>query len=159
MFCPNCSAEIEGVKYCRSCGANVSLIPQALTGQLPVAEEPWTPGRRRRRSRNAPPTLEGAISRMFTGIAFLACALAVWRFFPGGSLWWFWMLIPGFATLGEGIGKFIRIRNEQRAPGPPALPQQPPAVAQVKGVTTSSLEEPPQDPSSIVEHTTYHLKK
>jgi hypothetical protein len=99
---------------------------------------------------------------MFTGIAFLVCALAVSRFFPGGATWGFWLLFPGLLAFGEGIAKFISFGHEQKAQTAlraTALPQQPPAVAQVKGVTTSSLEEPPQDPSSIVEHTTYHLKK
>ena len=36
MYCPNCAAQIEDTqKYCRSCGANVSLVSQALKGILP----------------------------------------------------------------------------------------------------------------------------
>jgi hypothetical protein len=88
MFCPNCSAEIEGVKYCRSCGANVSLIPQALTGQLPVAKNLGHQEGAGVGSRTATPTLEGAISKMFTGIAFLVCrcGLAFFReALPWGS--------------------------------------------------------------------------
>lgn len=160
MFCPNCAAEFEDQKFCRSCGANLSLVPKALTGKLPPAQEDWRVVTKRRRGRSSTPTLDSAISMMFTGMAFLVCAFAIWRFMPGGAWWWFWMLIPAFATLGEGIGKFIRIRNEQRAQAelPVATPN-PPIAALPKGVTTSSLEQPPQNPSSIVEHTTYHLKQ
>lgn len=159
MFCPNCAAEFEDQKFCRSCGANLSLVPKALTGKFPPpTPEEWRVVRRRRKPNT--PTLDSAISMMFTGMAFLVCAFAIWRFMPGGAWWWFWMLIPAFATLGEGIGKFIRIRNEQRAQEalPGATPN-PDAVALPKGATTSSLEQPRQDPSSVVEHTTYHLKQ
>ena len=41
MFCPKCAAQnLDGASFCRVCGANVSLIPQALSGQLPEAPEP-----------------------------------------------------------------------------------------------------------------------
>lgn len=159
MFCPNCAAEFGDQKFCRSCGANVSLVPHALTGKLPIVHEEDYRMRRRRR-KSATPTLDSAISRMFTGMAFMACALAIWRFMPGGGVWWFWMLIPAFATFGEGVGKLIRIRNEQRAQAVlPAATPNPPAAVLPKGATTSSLDQPSHDPSSIVEHTTYHLKQ
>ncbi len=38
MFCPKCATQnVDGASFCRSCGANISLIPQALSGQLPTA--------------------------------------------------------------------------------------------------------------------------
>jgi len=40
MFCPKCASQnVEGASYCRACGANVSLVPQALNGQLPNANQ------------------------------------------------------------------------------------------------------------------------
>ena len=39
MYCPNCAATIDGVKFCRSCGSNVSLVPQAMSGQLPQSDD------------------------------------------------------------------------------------------------------------------------
>jgi len=159
MFCPKCAAEFDDQKFCRFCGANVSLVPQALTGKLPPAPEEWRRVRRSR-SKSSTPTLESALSKMCTGLAFMACALAILRFMPGGAWWWFWLLIPAFATFGEVIGKWMRIRSEQRAQAAlPVANPNPPIAALPKGATTSSLEQPPQDPSSIVEHTTYHLKQ
>ena len=159
MYCPKCAAEIDGVKFCRTCGANVSLVEQALTGKLPTVQEESPRTRVRQRRKGNTPTLESAFSHMFTGFAFVVCAFAIWRFFPGGAWWWFWMLIPAFATFGEGMGKFIRIRNEQREQDAlPAASPSPQATALPKGATTSNLDQPSQDPSSIVEHTTYHLK-
>jgi hypothetical protein len=68
------------------------------------------------------------------------------------------MLLPAFAMIGEGIAKYLRWRSEteQEAAAAAALPAQEPAQ-QLSAPATSSLEEPPQ-PSSVVEHTTYHLK-
>src|SRR4051812_28050556 len=35
MFCPRCAAQnLEDAKFCRSCGANISLVPQAVSGDL-----------------------------------------------------------------------------------------------------------------------------
>ena len=40
MFCPKCASQnIDGASFCRVCGANISLVPQALSGQLPVAND------------------------------------------------------------------------------------------------------------------------
>ena len=155
MYCPNCAAEFDEQKFCRACGANVSLIPQALTGNLPTVQD----GKRRPSSaKSNTPSLESALSHMFTGLAFVVCAFAIWRFFPGGAWWWFWMLIPAFATFGEGMGKFIRIRNEQKAQEALTETPNPQPATLPKGATTSSLGQPGQDPPSVVEHTTYHLK-
>ena len=154
MYCPNCAASIDNVKFCRTCGANVSLVPQALTGK--ISELEGNPKFKRGRHRS-PATLEAAIKSFFTGIAFLIIAGAVWRFAPAGGIWWFWMLLPAFAMIGEGIAKYIRWQNEKELEGvSPALPAQEPAQ-QLGAPATSNLEEAPQ-PSSVVEHTTYHLK-
>src|SRR6266508_2925704 len=41
MFCPKCATQnLEGASYCRSCGANISLLPHALSGQWPQAAWP-----------------------------------------------------------------------------------------------------------------------
>ena len=40
MFCPKCASQnVDGAHFCRACGANISLVPQALTGQFPVAPQ------------------------------------------------------------------------------------------------------------------------
>ena len=40
MFCPRCAEQnLDDAKFCRACGANVSLVPQALTGSLPTDED------------------------------------------------------------------------------------------------------------------------
>ncbi|MFN2514064.1 MAG: zinc ribbon domain-containing protein, partial [Pyrinomonadaceae bacterium] len=117
MFCPKCATQnLDGASFCRSCGANISLIPQALTGQIPqpaspqdelLVEEGCAPGGRRRREL----TLEVAFKNMFIGIAFFIIAIALSRTIGAG--WWFWMLIPAFSLVGTGIGQYIRVKDRQ----------------------------------------------
>jgi hypothetical protein len=91
MFCPKCAGQnVEGASYCRVCGANISLVPQALTGRLPDAPASAADyvGRRRRRDRNnEPPSLEKGIVNVFVGIGFIVAALAIMYRFPGGIFW------------------------------------------------------------------------
>ncbi|MGH9943301.1 MAG: zinc-ribbon domain-containing protein [Pyrinomonadaceae bacterium] len=122
MYCPNCGTQnIDGASFCRSCGANLSLVPQALTGQLPEAPvvEGEGQGSRRRRKGKNPPSLESAVRNIFVGVAFLFVSLAVMRFMPGGRFWWFWLLIPAFSLLGGGVAEYLRLRQPA---APPSLP-------------------------------------
>lgn len=171
MYCPNCAAQVDGMKFCRQCGANVSLVPQALTGQLPVAqpEQPVSglayDKRGRRHRHNRPASMESAGKEFFGGLGFLVLSLAIWQFFPGGKFWWFWMLLPAFGAMGKGIGQYLSLREQQRQFHPPhynaavGLPFVPPQP-QIPVPTTSELKLPERAvgaPQSITEHTTRHL--
>jgi hypothetical protein len=35
MFCPKCGAQSEYGKFCRSCGTNLAIVSEAITGQSP----------------------------------------------------------------------------------------------------------------------------
>lgn len=174
MFCPKCAAQIEdSQKFCRSCGANVSLVSQALEGQLPdrqAAETPredWESRRQRRRRRrrdgsdqDETPSIERAATKLFSGIGFCIAALAVLFYVPGGFTWGWAFFIPGFTVLGDGVGKYLRYRQEQQkqlstptSPQPMAMPTRP--VAEISAPTTSELKAP----SSVTEHTTKHLQE
>jgi hypothetical protein len=144
----------------------VSLVPQALTGQLPQAAEPddrW--GRRRQRHGKKEPSIEKAAGSFFTGIGFLLAALFVCFRFPGGFTWGWAFLFPAFAMIGEGVGQYLRLKEQQRQqPGidQPANSQAPyqapirqPAHAPTLSAPTTSELAPP---SSVTEHTTRHLE-
>ena len=110
MFCPKCAAQnIDGAHFCRACGANISLVPQALSGQLPVASDDESERQKRRKHRNQP-TLDSGIRDVCTGFGFLAVAVALAIFGRpiGAQVWWFWMLLPAFGMLGTGISKIVR---------------------------------------------------
>src|SRR5436309_16123428 len=160
MFCPKCATQnIDGAHFCRSCGANISLIPDALSGQLPTAapQEDFS-GRMRRKYRNHQPTLDGGIRNIVMGFGFVAVALAL-AFFGqpiGAHVWWFWMLIPAFGMLGRGIAEIVRARTAlQRLQHNPTTAAVPP-----RRQTGELPPEPPGyviPPPSVTEQTTRHL--
>lgn len=157
MYCPNCAAPIDGVKYCRSCGANVSLVSQALTGELPMQTSEEEKGSRGKRGRHKQPSIEKAATRFFTGIGFFLAAPAVMFYFPAGFTWGWALLIPAFACLGEGIGQYLRLRELQRqqlfqSPIQPVI-QPKPDAPEISAPTTSNLSHP----TSVTENTTRNL--
>lgn len=148
MFCPKCATQnLDGASFCRSCGANISLVPQALTGQITRATEEknvaedeasFRPGRRRREL-----TLESSFKNLFLGIAFVFIAIALSRSIGAG--WWFWMLIPAAMMMGTGVAQYLRLKERNSRPTP-VLP--PPARS------TEHLMPPA---ASVTEGTTRHL--
>lgn len=159
MFCPKCATQnLDGASYCRSCGANISLIPNALHGQLPQASDQPFEESRRERKHSKEPRLENAFKNVFMGIAFLFVAMAL-LFSRMGRGWWFWMLIPAFSMMGTGIAQYIRLKEyEKRMLGPRDFAQpliQPPARASAfPARNTGELVAPPP---SVTEGTTRHL--
>jgi len=158
MFCPKCATQNpEGGSFCRSCGANISLIPQALSGQLPEAEaDESCVGRRARKRSNI--TLDSSLRSVFMGFAFLIVSIALSRSIGAG--WWFWMLIPAFVMMGTGIGQFIMIKENERKAGliaPPngrAFPDQTATPRNLASPRTGELMAPVP---SVTEGTTRHL--
>lgn len=154
MFCPKCATNnLDGASFCRGCGANISLVPQALTGQMaqaPVDEVEEGGRRHRRRRERGEVSLDQAFKNMFMGVAFLIIAILLSRTIGYG--WWFWMLLPAFSLMGTGIAQFIRVRErEKRAElAPPPAKQ---LFAQ-KPLTPEELRAPV---ASVTEGTTRHL--
>src|SRR5947207_1379720 len=117
MFCPKCAAQnVDGASFCRSCGANISLIPQALSGQLPTVpadddrDRDWRNDWHRRR-RNRPPTIDAGIRNLTMGIAFVVISILVGLYSLHGGGWWYWLLIPASTFIGRGISDIIRAKQ------------------------------------------------
>ena len=160
MFCPKCAAQnLDGASYCRVCGANISLVPQALTGQLPhVSEEGLSRAERRARRRHREIGLDTAFKNAFMGVAFLLVAIALLFTRMGGG-WWFWMLIPAFALIGTGIAHYIRYREEQKRQLARGVMGQSSIYAppQVNSFPRRNTGELVSQPPSVTEGTTRHL--
>jgi hypothetical protein len=172
MYCPKCAAPIDGVKFCRKCGANVSLVPQALTGQLqstptaPANQQPtqhpmahWHHARHEQPA----PTVESAARHLFRGIGFIFVSLACFAFAPAGRIWWFWLLIPAFMGIGNAVGQYLQLRRAENNSLPPIADQTftvaQPLVFNQPVPTTSELKlpaaaQPVAQPVSVTEHTT-----
>ncbi len=117
MFCPKCATQnVDGASFCRSCGANISLIPHALSGQLPTAkadddrDRDWRDDLRKRR-RNRPPSIDAGIRNLVGGIAFIVVSILVAMYSPGGWTWWYWLLIPASTFIGRGISELVRAKQ------------------------------------------------
>lgn len=160
MFCPKCATQnLDGASFCRVCGANISLVPQALTGQtVPsnVDDSSCTPfsGRRKKEL-----TLDTAFKNMFMGIAFLIIAIALSRSI--GSGWWFWMLIPAFSLMGTGVAQFIRLRDQEKRgifkAGPSSSFTDRVAPPSARGLPQRNTGELGPPVPSVTEGTTRHL--
>lgn len=153
MYCPTCAtSNIDGTKFCRSCGTNLSLVPQALTGRLPEAPQ----GRRHRRGKESggPPSLTGGITSVFMGLGFVLVALAL-ALSGSGRGWWFWMLIPAFSLLGKGVASIVTTLQAQRVTTGNLYAAMPPPVHNAALPPQPNFETLP--PPSVTETTTRHL--
>ena len=166
MFCPKCATpNADDARFCRSCGVDISLVPQAMTGALAerlAAVEETRDGRRRRRHRekgDRAPSIDRAFRGIFMGIAFICVAFAVRTWAPAGNIWWFWMFIPAALNLADGVSTYLRIAGEGKMRDaqpyvPPQTAVPPPRhVGALPQRETGEMIPPP----SVTEGTTRHL--
>jgi hypothetical protein len=120
MFCPKCGTKNpEAGKFCRSCGADLSVVSSALTGdRREIADALSGDDKRSRRLRARTDPDEawtGGIRQSILGVGFLIISMVL--FFTnvaGGSAWWWAMLFPGFSMLASGIAGIVRARRLER---------------------------------------------
>jgi hypothetical protein len=109
MFCPKCGTQNpETGRFCRKCGADLGNVSAALTGNLPRHAYVVDPRKRA-------VSWETAITKLFTGLAFLLVAIILGvsgKF--GAQAWWFWMLIPAFGALGSGVAQFVQLKKLEK---------------------------------------------
>lgn len=153
MFCPKCAAQnVDGASFCRVCGANVSLVPQALSGQLPEAPET-----EKVKGRGKPATWESAFRSLFMGVAFLLIAIALGFSRMGGG-WWFYMLIPAAVMMATGVAHYMRMKEQQRRQFQPGMMgQRSFEQTQQPSLPSRQTGELMAPPPSVTEGTTRHL--
>jgi hypothetical protein len=169
MYCPRCAAQnLDGAKFCRACGADIRLVPQALRGTLPVAVEKTFKGeveKHRREKKRKPATVDEGLKNIFQGIALLIIFLTGIFVFRGAFWVTIWFIIPALSSFGEGIGQLIRARQErQQQLSSPAMYgggdfQPAPLVpaADFKELASHDTAEIVNAPPSVTEMTTRHL--
>jgi len=151
MYCPRCAAQNgDDARFCRVCGANLRLIPQALTGQLPAPRDTEYVGRGKHRKA---PSFERGLSTMFMGIGFAIVALAMML---TRNWWGIFMLIPAFSMLGTGVSMVLTHKHELRAARQQFISPEQPVL---RRPTTGELAPPPpsltsDQPPSVTEGTT-----
>jgi hypothetical protein len=171
MFCPKCAAQnLDEAKFCRACGADISLVPQALTGQLASRGDDLSEFDESGRSR-----VERGTRKLVEGICFLSAFLVVMFFFR--QFWWmtFWFIFPAISKISGGAGLLAQHAWRQsghlpggikgtarldaggttalpRAGGTTALPRA--GLNETARADTSEIAAPPP---SVTEGTTRHL--
>ena len=170
MFCPRCGVNnLDDARFCRACGADISLVPQALNRQLPAGafgvrrvREREERGKKEReyKPEEPPPTLEQGLQNTFFGVALLIIFYVAFFRYGGSFYIWGWLLIPALASFGEGLGQLIRSQREPRAlPHTAAFsPDSLAATTRARELTAPDTYEiiPAQQPS-VTESTTRHL--
>ena len=148
MYCPSCGSQnSDDAKFCRTCGANLSLIPQALTGQLPEVRR----GKHGKAEHKGPPSFPNGVATIIGGLGFILAAFGARYFAPAGEIWWFWMLIPAFGAIGKGVSECLSARQLP----PAARPRQmAPPVLNTNELPSRIPSELAAPPGSVTESTT-----
>jgi hypothetical protein len=159
MYCPKCATENpDNGKFCRSCGADLSVVSAALTGRLPAAMTD-------RRGRPIRP--ESFVPTFFMGFAFLVISLILGGTGMGRG-WWFWMLIPAFGMIGSGVARYMQFKHAGYLGGAAAAPD----AASLNGPREAALPQASTQyvspdsryktgdlvPPSVTDGTTRHLE-
>jgi hypothetical protein len=150
MYCPNCASQNnDDAKFCRTCGANLSLISQALTGEVSQVRH----DKHGKSEHKSPPSFPNGVGTIIGGFGFILAAFGVLYWGPAGEIWWFWMFIPALGTIGKGVAECLSAKQLPPASTGPAQMTPP-------GVITNELPSPriaPElsaPPSSVTESTT-----
>jgi len=165
MYCPRCAAQnLEGTKFCRTCGTNLEVVALALTDSSPVEKannkkivssktgKTWI----KKRSEGMKNLIQGV--GLLSASALLAAMLGIFSNNPDWIVIWLvlvgWMAVLGVVTVGSGIGDLIEARfllrliKEPLAEVRPTSADLPALVAEP--VTSSNLS----IPASVTENTT-----
>jgi hypothetical protein len=179
IYCPKCATQNKDDSifmpttielpprfvYCRSCGSNLTLVPQALTGRLPEAPSSRRRHRNRHHEDEGPATIANGITKAFMGVGFILVSFGALLFAPAGRLWWFWLLIPAFAMLGKGVAEIVSARYAPNLTQGATQSVVPPIARPGELPLHNDVRFPPP---SVTEHTTrqldpetdrYHLAK
>lgn len=165
MYCPRCAAQnLDDAKFCRGCGADIRLVPQALQGTLPAALETSVETTSDKKKNRPPATVDEALKSLFTGFGLLIVFLIGLFVFRGAFWVTVWFIIPALANVGEGIGQLIRAQHEGARANAPALDGdahlRPAAFAPapfVKELSSPDTTEIVRVPASVTDGTTRHL--
>jgi hypothetical protein len=163
MFCPKCGVQnLDDAKFCRACGADIRLVPQALTGRVARAgddEDEDAP-----ESLSPQASVERGVRKLVFGVGYLIIFMITMFYFR--EFWWatFWFIFPAVSKISAGAGILARAAHESRQMRGGGMTQQLRAnetsalprvrLNEVAPANTAEIVAPP---ASVTEGTTRHL--
>lgn len=164
MYCPRCAAQnLEGTKFCRTCGTNLEVVALALTDSFPVEKankkivssktgKTWI----KKRSEGMKNLIQGV--GLLSASALLAAMLGIFSNNPDWIVIWLvlvgWMAVLGVVTVGSGIGDLIEARFLLRLLKEP-LAEVRPTSADLPALVADPVTSPNLSiPASVTENTT-----
>ena len=107
MYCPTCSTHsIDGLKFCKSCGMNLSVVTQALSGGVVAVSDPL----RDREFKRARKEISDGIHGSAVGAALLVAAALPYFLIPK-TPWMYTvsllLALGGIVKLFRGVGSII----------------------------------------------------
>ncbi len=166
MFCPKCGTKNpDNGKFCRSCGTDLNIVSDVLTGKLDIKRANKLVDRKGRTV-----SYESAFRKLFTGIALVGVTIAL-SVSQMGTGWWFWMLLPALACIGSGLAQLMQIKasdktntnfistESERELSSNKTPELPPNQTEyVAPATYSKYKTGELVPPSVTDNTTRHLE-
>ena len=162
MFCPKCGVQnVDGGKFCRGCGADVSNVLASLEGKvvdrLAKIKKP-----KLSLAEKAIAIRSRGIRGVLTGVGFLVIAAILSSRPPENGILWLIPLGLAFIWFAASIGRFVQASGYKKL----AVQQQQPAAL---GAGSEDYIQPPRSfyetddlaatPFSVTERTTNILRK
>ncbi|MFL6228411.1 MAG: zinc ribbon domain-containing protein [Pyrinomonadaceae bacterium] len=166
MFCPKCAAQnVDDAKFCRACGADIRLVPHALTGRLGRRDDDDDDDDELVAAADKY-SYERGVRKLVSGVIYLLAFTVMVVFFR--QFWWmtFWFIFPAIGKISSGAGILAHARQESRRLGggsagmttlPRANATQSLPNFRLNEVAPADTAEIVAPPRSVTEGTTRHL--
>ena len=165
MFCQKCAAQnVDDARFCRACGADISLVPHALAGRLARRDDDDDDDNEDAADAGGVVSVERGVRKLVYGICCMFVFLLTMFYFR--QFWWigFWVVFPAISKISAGVGILVRASHESRQ-------MRGANTAQLRASETSALQprvrlnevapantsEIVAPPASVTEGTTRHL--